>query len=68
MIEYENGDLPACTTEAIVNTANCVGVMGQGIALQFKKQYPENYKYYESACKRGDVLPSEVLVYQLCQL
>jgi len=68
MIEYKNGDLLACNTDAIVNTVNCVGVMGRGIALQFKKQYPENYKYYESACKRGDVLPGKMLVYETLTL
>ena len=64
MIEYKNGDLLTCNTDAIVNTVNCVGVMGRGIALQFKKQFPENYKYYESACKRGEVLPGKMLVYE----
>ena len=64
MIEYRQGDLFTCYTEAIVNTVNCVGVMGRGIALQSKKQYPENYKYYEAACKRGDVVPGKMLVYE----
>ena len=64
MIEYKQGDLLACGTEAVVNTVNCVGVMGRGLALQFKKQYPENFKRYEAACKRGDVVPGKMFVYE----
>ena len=64
MIEYKQGDLFACGAEAIVNTVNCVGVMGRGIALQFKKQYPENFKQYEAACKRGEVAPGKMFVYE----
>jgi len=64
MIEYRQGDLLACNTEAIVNTVNCVGIMGRGIALQFKKQYPDNFKHYETACKRGDVVPGKMFVYE----
>ena len=40
--------------EALVNTVNCVGVMGKGIALQFKKAFPENFKAYEAACRREE--------------
>ena len=68
MIMFKQGDLLVEDAEAIVNTVNCVGVMGRGIALQFKKQYPENYKYYESACKRGDVIPGKMLVYETVTL
>jgi len=64
MIEFIQGDLLASNAEAIVNTVNCVGVMGRGIALQFKNRFPDNYKFYETACKRGDVVPGKVLVYE----
>ena len=64
MIEYKQGDLFAVNVEAVVNTVNCVGVMGRGVALQFKKQYPENFKHYEAACKRGEVVPGKMLVYE----
>jgi len=64
MITYKQGDLLECNAEAIVNTVNCVGVMGRGIALQFKKQYPENFKQYEAACKRGEVVPGQMFVYE----
>ncbi|WP_242045667.1 MULTISPECIES: macro domain-containing protein [unclassified Calothrix] len=39
---------------ALVNTVNCVGVMGKGIALQFKQAYPENFRLYEQACRAGN--------------
>ncbi len=50
--------------EAIVNTVNCVGVMGRGIALQFKKNYPENYKFYLKACKDKEVRIGKMLVFK----
>ena len=65
MIEYIKGDLLASNAEAIVNTVNCVGVMGRGIALQFKKQFPDNYIFYESACKQNKVIPGKMLVYEI---
>jgi len=64
MIEYKQGDLLAENTEALVNTVNCVGVMGRGIALQFKKQFPDNYMFYEIACKRNEVVPGKMLAYE----
>ena len=44
MIKYRKGDLLAEDAEALVNAVNCVGVMGKGIALQFKKAFPDNFK------------------------
>ena len=54
MIEYKIGDLFSEDVDALVNSVNCVGVMGRGIALQFKKAFPENFKAYANACKRKD--------------
>lgn len=68
VIEYKKGNLLKSDTEAIINTVNCVGVMGRGIALQFKKQYPDNYKYYDIACRKGEVVPGKVLIYNTNQL
>lgn len=48
--------------EALVNTVNCVGVMGRGIALQFKKAFPENFKEYQAACKRQEVQPGRMFI------
>lgn len=64
MIEVRHGDILTANTEALVNTVNCVGVMGRGIALQFRKAFPENFKVYEVACKREEVQPGKMLVYE----
>ena len=64
MIRYKTGDLLREEAEAIVNTVNCVGVMGKGIALQFKKKFPDNFKSYEAACKRGDVVLGKMYVHK----
>jgi O-acetyl-ADP-ribose deacetylase (regulator of RNase III) len=63
VIEYTSGDILKDDSEALVNTVNCVGVMGRGIALQFKKAWPENFKAYEAACNRQEVRPGTVLVF-----
>lgn len=49
------GDLFESQAQALVNTVNCVGVMGKGIALEFKKRFPEMYKDYVARCKAGMV-------------
>ena len=64
MITYKAGDILKEETEALVNTVNCVGVMGRGIALQFKKAFPDNYKVYAAACKRKEVQPGRMFVYE----
>jgi len=68
MIEYTQGDILKCEAEALVNTVNCVGVMGRGIALQFKKQFPANYKAYAAACKRQEVQPGRMFVFDTGEL
>lgn len=62
MIRYAKGNLLDADTEAIVNTVNTVGVMGKGIALQFKMRFPNNYKTYLEACKKGKLRLGEVLL------
>lgn len=64
MISYIYGDLLRSDTEALVNTVNCVGVMGRGIALQFKRAFPENYKVYKAACDRDEVRLGEMFVFE----
>ena len=51
MIETTHGNLLKAPAEALVNTVNTVGVMGKGIALQFRQAFPEMYRVYEKACK-----------------
>jgi O-acetyl-ADP-ribose deacetylase (regulator of RNase III) len=68
MIEYRTGDILQADAEALVNTVNCVGVMGRGIALQFKNAYPENFKAYAAACARDEVQPGRMFVFETGQL
>lgn len=62
MIEIKEGNLLEANAEALVNTVNCVGIMGKGIALQFKQAYPENFRQYEKACRAGEVQPGRMFV------
>lgn len=68
MIEYTTGDILAEDVEALVNTVNCVGIMGRGIALQFKKAWPDNFKAYAAACRRDEVQPGRMFVYETREL
>jgi O-acetyl-ADP-ribose deacetylase (regulator of RNase III) len=68
MVEYKKGDILTENAEALVNTVNCVGIMGRGIALQFKNAYPENFKSYVVACKRNEVQPGRMFVFETGQL
>jgi len=62
MIQYKNDNLLESEAEALVNTVNTVGIMGKGIALQFKNQYPNNYKLYKQACKLNEVKVGKMFV------
>lgn len=68
MIELRQGDILGAEAEALVNTVNCVGIMGRGIALQFRKAFPDNFKAYQAACKRGEVQPGRMFVFETRQL
>ena len=59
-VRFVQGDLLISDAEAIVNAVNCVGVMGRGLALQFKRTFPANFKAYAAACKRGEGLERSV--------
>ena len=63
MNERSQGDILEANTEAVVNTVNCVGVMGKGIALQFKQRYPENFQFYERACKDDKVQLGQMTIF-----
>ena len=68
MIEYKTGDIFAENAEALVNSVNCVGVMGRGIALQFKKRFPDNFDAYAKACNRNEVVPGRMFVHETGRL
>ena len=63
-LEYKVGNILTEDAEALVNTVNCVGVMGRGIALQFKKAFPDNFKAYAAACEREEIHPGQMFVYE----
>ena len=64
MIEYTQGNLLEAEAEALVNTVNCVGFMGKGIALQFKQAFPENYEAYRRACEQAKLHPGRMFVFE----
>ena len=68
MIEYKVGDIFTEDVEALVNSVNCVGVMGRGIALQFKNLFPENFEAYAEACRREEVQPGRMFVFETGQM
>jgi O-acetyl-ADP-ribose deacetylase (regulator of RNase III) len=60
MLEFKQGNLLEEDAEALVNAVNCVGVMGKGIALQFKQAFPENFQQYKKACDAKEVQPGRM--------
>ena len=62
-VKFVRGDLFEAPTEALVNTVNTVGVMGKGLALEFKRRYPDNYRSYVRACARGEVQIGRIFVH-----
>ncbi len=59
---WRQGDLFQEDVTALVNPVNCVGVMGRGLALQFKRTFPDNFRAYAEACKQGRVQPGRMFV------
>jgi O-acetyl-ADP-ribose deacetylase (regulator of RNase III) len=68
MITFKTGNILVEDAEAIVNTVNCVGVMGRGIALQFKNVFPKNFAAYARACKREEVTPGRMFIFETGEL
>jgi O-acetyl-ADP-ribose deacetylase (regulator of RNase III) len=68
MIQFTTGNILRAEADALVNTVNCVGIMGRGIALQFKNLYPENFKSYAAACERKQVQPGKMFVFETGEL
>jgi len=61
MIIYKQGNLLESPAVALVNTVNTVGIMGKGIALQFKNSFPYNFEVYQKNCKSGQLTTGEIL-------
>lgn len=62
MIQYVKGDLLKSQADALVNTVNTEGIMGKGIALQFRETFPENYRVYRDTCRRNELHIGELLI------
>ena len=68
MITLLEGDILKANVEALVNTVNCVGVMGKGIALQFKKAFPENFREYKKICDSKELSLGKLFVFETRQI
>jgi O-acetyl-ADP-ribose deacetylase (regulator of RNase III) len=68
VIDYVEGNLLEADVEALVNTVNTVGVMGKGVALQFRRAFPENYEAYAAAVSQGEVVPGRVFTWEADRL
>ena len=68
MITYKTTNIFRENVQAIVNPVNCVGVMGKGLALAFKKKYLNNYKAYKIACLNNNIKIGKMFVYEMYRL
>ncbi|MDB5538772.1 MAG: Appr-p processing domain protein [Devosia sp.] len=66
-IKFEQGNLLEANVDTLVNTVNCVGIMGRGVALQFKNAYPDNFAAYKRACDLDQVQPGRMFVFETGQ-
>jgi O-acetyl-ADP-ribose deacetylase (regulator of RNase III)/uncharacterized protein YwgA len=67
-IEFKNGNMFLEPAQALVNTVNCVGVMGKGVALEFKKRWPANFKAYKKLCDAKELSPGEMFIFDTKEL
>jgi len=63
-LKYMDGDILEAKTQVVVNTVNCEGVMGKGLALQFKKKYPEMFKEYKQKSQLGKIAIGQLHLYK----
>src|SRR5262249_11033673 len=61
------GNLFNSTAQTIVNTVNCVGVMGKGVALEFRRRFPDMFEAYRKVCEDRKLRPGQILPYQVGQ-
>lgn len=64
MVKVKIGDIFESKAQALVNTVNCVGIMGKGLALEFKKRFPDMFKEHAARCKRGEVKLGKPYLYR----
>ncbi len=68
MFRLVRGNLLECQAEALVNTVNTEGIMGKGVALQFRHAFPEMYSAYRKACQAGHVQPGKMFIFELSSI
>ena len=66
MIRYIHGDIFTSPTQTIVNPVNTVGVMGKGLAAEFKRRYPDMYAGYRTACEKHLLVPGKLMLFREC--
>ncbi|MEM6528755.1 MAG: hypothetical protein AAF653_10715 [Chloroflexota bacterium] len=64
MIRYQHGNLMESSAQTLVNPVNTVGVMGRGLALLFKQQYPDMFREYKALCSTGDIAVGKPWLYK----
>lgn len=64
MVKIEHGNIFESNAQTLVNTINCVGVMGKGLALEFKNRYPAMFDKYKSFCDKGVFKPGVLWIYK----
>ena len=67
-IVFKKGNMFNEPVQAIVNTVNCVGVMGKGVALEFKNRWPANFKAYKKLCDSKGLKPGQMFVFDTKEL
>lgn len=64
MLEFKSGDMFLSHHDVLVNTVNCVGVMGKGIAKEFKRKFPDMFEEYSELCSKGEIKPGKLHVWE----
>ncbi len=64
MVTFVKGDIFKSPAQVLTNTVNCVGVMGKGVALEFKNRYPKMFGDYKSKCDLGEVKPGQPYLWE----
>ncbi len=64
MITFVKGNIFESAAQVLTNTVNCVGVMGKGVALEFKQRYPALFEDYQTRCQRGEVQPGALYMWE----
>lgn len=64
MLRFTHGNIFESNAQTLIATVNCVGIMGKGLAKEFRQQYPEMFKEYSKACKRGELKKGYLFLYK----